>query len=601
RSAISLGDLAARTTPNAARRALTSDTGRPAHPWRGVDQAAPAAAQAELEAVLTWLWAASDNAPTAVEELALAPSILRRGEIRRGARLFGDLGCRACHDLDAAPAAIDRSGPPLADLSMRRNARWLSAWLRAPERVHPGTTMPNFRLDDATTADLVAFLLDGEARLNPVPAADAPSPRGDEPDRIELGRTEPEPPAQLGASALTAARDDLLLRALEAEATLEAAAARFEALDGPERWRALGRLVVERRGCAGCHRLPTDDEPPIQPLDGGSLARFGETMPMPNGGLAAELDARHAEWIGGWNLDGSLSAALEIELASWRLPQGPTPDLDPEITAGAALVARHGCDACHAFDLDAPSAAPADRFPGGRPPSLALAGRRLRAPWTAAYLDDPARETTRPWLATRMPTFDLDDEKRDALVRLFTARADQPLLVTQPTASTLERSAGAVLYSTLQCVRCHVGRLDPGGTTIEPAPLYDRAPERLRPRFVLEWILDPHDVRPDTGMPRFFAAPDQTNGTHGGLDASFLATTFETPMFGVERARLRRLFATEAEYRRFVTDPHRVAAALRAHLLELPTARRTVEPAPAPLRPDQVVFPTAQSLGRPSS
>ncbi len=107
----------------------------------------------------------------------------------RGRRLYGQLGCAACHTqqltpLDAATATARgwgdrrtvardylydapaflgarRVGPDLTNVGRRRpDAAWHVSHLRDPRAAVPGSLMPSYAfLSDAEAADLAAYLL----------------------------------------------------------------------------------------------------------------------------------------------------------------------------------------------------------------------------------------------------------------------------------------------------------------------------------------------------------------------------------------------------------------------------------------------------------
>lgn len=85
----------------------------------------------------------------------------------RGARLFQDVGCGACHTIRGTAAAGD-IGPELTHLASRRTLaagtlpmtrEALVRWIRDPEAVKPGARMPAFDvLGEARMADIAAYL-----------------------------------------------------------------------------------------------------------------------------------------------------------------------------------------------------------------------------------------------------------------------------------------------------------------------------------------------------------------------------------------------------------------------------------------------------------
>ena len=134
----------------------------------------------------------------------------------------------------------------------------------------------------------------------------------------------------------------------------------------------------------------------------------------------------------------------------------------------------------------------------------------------------------------------------------------------EPTApQPLDITVGRVVFTMLHCGDCHRPE-DEESAMPQIAPDYARASERLRSDWVTAWILDPERWRPGTLMPANFLPADG-----GDLDSEFLIGSIHTPIFAVERARLNRLLESEDELHAYLSDPQRVAAALRAYLWTL--------------------------------
>jgi len=510
---------------------------------------------AERRAVVTYLWERSRPAtyPPPPE-----------GDGERGEALFAELGCGACHllDRDAGREALfpdlDRlHGPNLARTGSKVTAGWLYAWLRDPRGYRHDTPMPDFRLSEEEAADLTAFLV---ARRDPAW------------EGLEL------PPAD------PAARDRAVLGHLLGETTVEGAHARLEAMSESERELYLGERTVARLGCHGCHDLPGFEAAP--PVAGELAARAGHPLRGADlGHLAGTAEARLPELgpylvaepdDGGPAIDFGFgrreaAAILTHLLGSGRAPVDRAPPA-AEVTRrrslaeGRRLVDRYGCRGCHRLEG-------AGGLPAGGPvepaaaPELDLEGARVRAAWLFDYLGDPEMVTLRPWSSLRMPTFPLGEVERNALVRYFAELRGRPLLTAEtPAPSEVELAVGRELFAILQCRRCHPGENEDGGldASEEPAPAYRLANRRLRPRWAVEWILDPRRFDPDTVMPVTFPP-----GEDGRPDSTFLIAALTAPMFEEQHRRLLRHFGSEEELLAYVGDPERVAAALRDHLWSL--------------------------------
>ena len=61
-----------------------------------------------------------------------------------GMLLFGELGCASCHDTGALIDQIaPKSAPSLKEIAFRADPYFLAEYIAAPNRIHPGTTMPD--------------------------------------------------------------------------------------------------------------------------------------------------------------------------------------------------------------------------------------------------------------------------------------------------------------------------------------------------------------------------------------------------------------------------------------------------------------------------
>jgi mono/diheme cytochrome c family protein len=76
-------------------------------------------------------------------------------ESRRGEELYGQLGCRACHQLGTVGGYV---GPDLSSTGVRLKPGWIAAWLAAPQKYKPDTLQPDYGLSSADTRALTAYL-----------------------------------------------------------------------------------------------------------------------------------------------------------------------------------------------------------------------------------------------------------------------------------------------------------------------------------------------------------------------------------------------------------------------------------------------------------
>ena len=108
----------------------------------------------------------------------LADAVDERGDIRqraaaitggdpaRGEAMFIQYGCGSCHGLKHVRKATGALGPPLDGIAVRgilagrldNNPSNLQAWIRDPQRVSPGTAMPDLNVGQGDARDISAFL-----------------------------------------------------------------------------------------------------------------------------------------------------------------------------------------------------------------------------------------------------------------------------------------------------------------------------------------------------------------------------------------------------------------------------------------------------------
>ncbi|MCP3960314.1 MAG: c-type cytochrome [bacterium] len=495
---------------------LDSDAGSDA----GAEQRARR--RTEVRAIVHYLWERSRSA---------AQESPPEGDPVRGKELLESVGCLGCHLLDPAstiPRASERRhGPNLARVGSKIFPTWLFAWLRDPSGIRHDTPMPSLRLDEQEAADLVAYLM---TRRDPAW------------ESLEL----PEVTVEV--------RDALLLGYLEESHTVEESQARLDRMSDRERNVSLGEQTIANRGCHGCHRIAGFEDAKVA---GPGL-----------GEMAANLRQRWRPEAHDpvYSLTEDEARAVTVAMlgrtfahARPALPRSAG-GRSRALAAGRRVIERYNCRGCHLVENRGGAITAATVEAGSAPPDLTHSGARLRSPWLHDYLADPGRSSMRPWLTVRMPTFAFTEAERNALVRYFAALNDRELFTVPRRAedsSEVDLTVGKVVFGMLQCDDCH----DDDRDAPLLAPPYHRARERLRPDWVVEWILDPEAWSRGTAMPAVFRAAEGEP-----LDSSFLSGSISTPIYSPERGRLLRLFESEEDLHAYLSDPRRVAAALRDHL-----------------------------------
>jgi cytochrome c2 len=86
----------------------------------------------------------------------------------RAPAAFRTYGCGACHSIPGIDGADADVGPPLDDLAGRVNIAGslsntpenLIRWIRFPQRIDPGSVMPDMGVTQQDAADIAAYLYD---------------------------------------------------------------------------------------------------------------------------------------------------------------------------------------------------------------------------------------------------------------------------------------------------------------------------------------------------------------------------------------------------------------------------------------------------------
>ena len=88
------------------------------------------------------------------------------GDPSRGEAMFIQYGCGGCHGVKHVRKASGAVGPSLDGMPVRaviagklaNSPANLEAWIRDPQRVSPGTAMPDLNVGERDARDITAFL-----------------------------------------------------------------------------------------------------------------------------------------------------------------------------------------------------------------------------------------------------------------------------------------------------------------------------------------------------------------------------------------------------------------------------------------------------------
>lgn len=364
--------------------------------------------------------------------------------VEAGEHLLLTSGCLACHSLGGVHTQSEFfGGGDLAKIAAKRPPSFFERWLASPESINEDHRMPVFSLSDAQRRHLAAFLV----TLGQAPASDR------------------------GASS------DL----------------------------ELGKVLIERMRCSGCHRLPNGSVASRPPAD---LRRDQR------GCLDDPIRERDQP---GFRLNSEDREAIQSFLRmAWTLPK-----TDNRLLSAEELIAEHNCLACHTRDgvggiagtlsqLTTVHEELAPLIPAMIPPALDQVGDKLHR----GALDAAIRregKVHRDYLAVQMPQFRMTAEDQSRIVdyliavdRIPAAAQTRPRAPLAADPFTLNAAGGRLVTSDgFGCTSCHqIGSVRPIA-----APLNTRGPnvamfgKRIRREWFDRFVNNPARVIPGMEMP----------------------------------------------------------------------------------------------------
>ncbi len=424
-----------------------------------------------------------------------------QGNAANGEKLISTVGCKACHVVTEEDRQARTNGlsydvaPDLGVVATKAKPEWLYDWIKNPKHFSPDTRMPNLRLSDQEAADIVAYL-----------------------GQISRNATLPE--------NYKASRSDLTDVNLIKD----------------------GRAVVRNFGCQGCHVIPgLENEGRVSV----SLNEFGaktvEELFYGDALANRAVEKTWESWTTGKLKNSRLYATeaviqrmpnyqmadedattMAVLLRSWdgrvfgERYVKPYHGKDENIHKGRLLARQLNCTGCHVIEGEGGDITPSlisalmkdglDETAASAyaPPNLLGEGQKVQSEWLFHFLKEPQTGQIRPWLRTRMPTFELTDQEANTLINYFKSLSNEMTGFTfLPNYElTSAQRAGAlqlVAPDNLACFSCHQqGSKKPEGPPDGWAPDLAMAKDRLDPNWIAAWIRDPQALMPNTRMPSFY-------------------------------------------------------------------------------------------------
>jgi len=465
-----------------------------------------------------------------------------------GRLLLGELNCTACHkpslplpspNEERAGWGLPRKQAPILDgIGSRVRRSFLRRFLRNPQAVKPGTTMPNLFATlpeaerDEKVEALVHFLASTgnfqQERLDPqavlvgkqlyhqvgcVACHGSRDDKGQAAKRLPTSVPLGDLPGKYSLASLAAflenplafrpsGRMPGLLNKQEAKQVAHYLL-QVQSIDPSEAFPLQPALVEKGRelfasvGCADCHRLNRDGKAILSSRKAPVLQDLRVT-----GGCLADRPAKGVPWY-------SLSAAQRRALAAaLQTPAAAKADAEERITH---VLTTLNCYACHQrgklggveegingfFATTQPEMGEEGRLP----PPLHDAGAKLRPDYLQHIFNHGAHD--RPYMLTRMPHFGAANVP--GLIEALTA-ADKgkvqpvaPVTFREPIYRVKSEARKMCGGNSLGCVKCHTfaGHKAEGVQGIDMLLM----PRRLQHDWFYRYLLDPQKLRPGTRMP----------------------------------------------------------------------------------------------------
>jgi len=448
----------------------------------------------QAEAVTAYLMSISGKF-----ELNIPKGVYAGGDPRRGKTLLETIGCQGCHVVSENTNVRQERGtsydvaPELTRVGSKVNPDWAYDWLKNPRHYNPTTRMPNLRLTDGEARDLVAHLM-----------------------TLRDGRSLEQPNLNL-SSRVTIARGEKLIReygcngchaiyGMEKEGRVSVSLSNF------------GRKLVEEMDFGDTHIPHTWHDwvfTKLKKARAFATDRIEQKMPV-------------------FSFTDDEITSLRMFLLSQTKDEPDQKYVQPfnkrqeDIEAGRRIAISYNCQQCHQLEGIGAYIGVTLEDVAFLPPIITGEGKKVQEPWLHDFLKSPAPEgqsnSIRPWITIRMPTFQFTEDEITKLTKYFLGLSNQELELRDykgfgPKPELVP--VGKMIFTDFQCAKCHPsGKVIPKSgevSTSDLAPFLGLARDRLKPEWILEWLLDPGKLQAGTRMPTYFPdgqspLPDELGG-----------------------------------------------------------------------------------------
>lgn len=403
----------------------------------------------QIEALVAFLWKHTSSPAPSAEAFTL-----ENGDYDRGLARFRESRCVSCHSVEGRGG---RTAPELSRVADKIRPDWLYGFIRNPHSYYPHTQMLQYNFSDQDVLDIVAYLTE---------------------EFTENGlENEPEPPTAPDPS-------------LEEQ----------------------GEALYAKMGCRGCHEI---GDVPFEGKIGPDLSHVSsadiETVDFPDTSDASRtvpnwlfLKVRAPGAVGqdpkmpSFGFPDRKAAALTVALMSLRektvphemvIQEPPTRVFNPQGEFGR-IFKKYRCLTCHqVFGYGGTlSTAP-----------LEAEGSKVNRNWLFEYLRVPY--AIRPTVEERMPRFRMSESEARVLAQYISSVLvdDSIIELGSEELSDEQASRGKELFQEKGCRGCHIV----GNTGGYVGPQLNNTGERLKPGWIVSWLMAPLYYKPNTVHPDY--------------------------------------------------------------------------------------------------
>jgi mono/diheme cytochrome c family protein len=268
-------------------------------------------------------------------------------------------------------------------------------------------------------------------------------------------------------------------------------------LEGEKKFLVEGKRVIDKFNCMGCHQFTIDK---LLLEDGSEIKGMVK--------LEEEDSLYFQLWEDNERLRRKAGETARIEKAQ----------IKDRVKAEGGDIGDYIID--YHVEVEGRVAEEAKVF---TPPVLYGEGKKVQFPWLYKFLNKPVN--LRPWLEVRMPTFNFQPEEATSVVRYFATidgqqypyefykeidkayikKKEEEEIEKREKVGYLAKARNLFESKDVNCASCHVrGDITPEGEASDWAPDLSLASKRLKPSWIVRWLLNPQLLQPGTKMPKFF-------------------------------------------------------------------------------------------------